>query len=88
MIRCLEELRLPLTHPALARADELLGGLEEFRQHLGGRLTITLLRAPGRPVDVHEIDAAAMRDAILEVRDRAGASAGRGAEAADVAVAR
>ena len=31
-------------------------GLEEFRQHLGGRLTITMLRGVGDPIDVHEID--------------------------------
>ena len=67
VIRCLQDLRLPLSHPALARADELLDGLEEFRQHLGGRLTVTMLDAPGRPVDVHEIDAGAMREAVSEI---------------------
>jgi 3-dehydroquinate synthase len=34
----------------------VLGGLEEFREHLGGDLTIMLLHGVGRPVDVHEID--------------------------------
>ena len=33
----------------------VLRGLDEFREHLGGRLTIMLLRAIGQPVDVHEI---------------------------------
>lgn len=42
----------------------LLAGLEEFREHLGGRLTITLLEAIGRKRDVHEIDRAVMQDAI------------------------
>ena len=88
VIRCLGELRLPLSHPALSRTDDLLAGLEEFRQHLGGRLTITLLRAPGEPVNVHEIETTAMRQAILEVQERAGASVTTQAEAADVAVAR
>ena len=71
ILACLRALGQPLAHPALARADELLGGLEEFRQHLGGRLTITLLRAVGEPVDVHEIDAGAMREAIDAVREGA-----------------
>ncbi len=34
----------------------MLRGLAEFREHLGGRLTIMLLRGIGHPFDVHEID--------------------------------
>lgn len=64
ILECLKRLGLPVHHPALNDADALLRGLEEFRQHLGGRLTITLIDAIGSPVDVHEIDRDAMRDAI------------------------
>ena len=71
VIRCLLDLQLPLDHPALEREDEIMQGLEEFRQHLGGRLTITLLRAPGDPVDVHEIDDVVMRQCIRDLRERA-----------------
>ena len=70
-LKCLRDLGLPLNHPALSRTDELLDGLEEFRQHLGGRLTVTMLQAPGRPVDVHDVDFGAMREAIAEVREGA-----------------
>jgi len=35
---------------------EVLRGLEEFREHLGGELTIPLLRGIGDPFEVHEID--------------------------------
>lgn len=69
ILRCLGDLRLLRGHPALARTDELLGGLEEFRQHLGGRLTLTLLRAPGEPVDVHEVDTAAMLESLEELQE-------------------
>jgi 3-dehydroquinate synthase len=34
----------------------VLGGLEEFREHLGGTLTVMMLRGIGQPFDVHEID--------------------------------
>ena len=44
--------------------DALLDGIEEFREHLGGVLTITLLERIGRKRDVHEIDLAGMRGAI------------------------
>lgn len=33
----------------------ILGGLAEFQEHLGGRLTIMLLERIGQPFDVHEI---------------------------------
>ncbi|QDV68280.1 3-dehydroquinate synthase [Rosistilla carotiformis] len=68
VLDCLQRLGLPIHHAALRDEDALLQGLEEFRQHLGGRLTITLIDAIGSPVDVHEIDFAAMRDAIAATR--------------------
>ncbi|NQV25543.1 MAG: 3-dehydroquinate synthase [Rhodopirellula sp.] len=69
VLKCLAEMGLPLDHPALHETDELFAGLEEFRQHLGGRLTITMLEAVGRPIDVHQIDEAKMRRAIEIVAD-------------------
>lgn len=68
VLRCLRDLGLPLSHTSLSRTDELFAGLEEFRQHLGGRLTVTMLEAVGKPVDVHEIDHALMKVAIERVR--------------------
>jgi 3-dehydroquinate synthase len=53
----------------------LLDGLEEFREHLGGELTITLLRDIGRGEEVHEIDAALMRECILELEKRSASAA-------------
>jgi 3-dehydroquinate synthase len=35
----------------------VLEGLREFREHLGGELTVSLLQAPGRALDCHEMDA-------------------------------
>jgi 3-dehydroquinate synthase len=64
IIAMLEGCGLPTRHPDLARGDELMRGLEEFREHLGGRLTITLIAGRGEPFDVHEIDAVAMREAL------------------------
>ena len=64
---CLAELGFSLDHAALQDTRALLKGLEEFRQHLGGRLTVTMLRAVGDPIDVHEIDAEAMATAIRRV---------------------
>lgn len=67
VLRCLTDLGLPLGHPALRHGDALFEGLEEFRQHLGGRLTVTMLRGVGDPIDVHEIDESLMRQALARL---------------------
>jgi 3-dehydroquinate synthase len=50
---------------------EILAGLEEFREHLGGQLTVTLPDGIGRGVEVHEMDPVRIRDSIdyLEKRN-------------------
>lgn len=49
---------LDITHPLLhANENTLLQGLNEFREHLGGQLTIMLLRDIGKGEEVHEMDA-------------------------------
>jgi 3-dehydroquinate synthase len=48
----------------------LLDGLEEFREHLGGQLTITLLEEIGRGVEVHEMDPKKIVTAIRELCER------------------
>src|SRR5258708_31157385 len=37
------DLGFPLGHPALGESELLFAGMEEFRQHLGGELTLTML---------------------------------------------
>jgi 3-dehydroquinate synthase len=59
--RLLKRLGFYLWHPAMETHDSegrwlLLRGLEEFREHLGGELTITLLRDIGRGEEVHHMD--------------------------------
>jgi len=69
-------LGLPLYHPALAerRGEKLavLSGLEDFREHLGGALSITLLEGIGRAREVGDIDTRGVEDAIGWLIDRAG----------------
>ena len=68
VLRCLRDLGFALGHPALSDEAGLLQGLEEFRQHLGGRLTLTMLRGVGDPVDVHEIDPGRMHQALERLK--------------------
>ena len=48
----------------------VLKGLEEFREHLGGQLTITLVPEIGRKVEVNEMDASEVVAAIEELKVR------------------
>lgn len=71
IIELISELGFNVWHPALACENDageslLLRGLEEFRQHLGGELCITLLTGIGETVEVNHIDSAA----LLRARDK------------------
>ncbi|MDA0835133.1 MAG: 3-dehydroquinate synthase [Planctomycetota bacterium] len=70
VLDCLQEMGLPLSHPILDDHQTLFKGLEEFRQHLGGRLTLTMLQEVGRPINVHEVDLKVMAKAIEAVQQR------------------
>ncbi len=48
----------------------ILAGLEEFREHLGGELTITLVPEIGRKIEVHEMDRALIVEAVQDLRER------------------
>ncbi len=57
----LEHLGFRLWHPALEMQSansqlDVLTGLADFKEHLGGKLTITLLSAIGTGIEVHEMD--------------------------------
>ena len=67
IVTCLNELGLLVSHPALQDTNELFRGLEEFRQHLGGRLTVTMLDDIGAPINVHQVDHDLMKQAISRV---------------------
>ena len=54
-----------------AHEGSLFRGLTEFQEHLGGELTIMLLENIGKPVEVHEVDAAMYRNAIGLLEKRA-----------------
>lgn len=70
-IDCLRQLDLPLWHSTLEPMDPIIEGLEEFRQHLGGRLTVTMLKGVAESVNVHEIDLPSMQRAIQNLKQMA-----------------
>ena len=71
----LELLGFRLWHPALeAQASDgsypLLEGLREFREHLGGELTITLLAEIGCGIEVHEMHEGRVLESIEWLKAR------------------
>jgi 3-dehydroquinate synthase len=76
IVRLLQGAGFELCVPEMIRqVDQLssprymLEGLDEFRQHLGGRLTITLLRGIGDGFEVHELDERLIRGAVALLHD-------------------
>ena len=75
ILNLLEKLGFKLFADELLNADNanlptLLSGLDEFREHLGGELSITLLAEIGRGVEVHEMKPQPIAAAIRELRGR------------------
>ncbi|MBU6410648.1 MAG: 3-dehydroquinate synthase [Verrucomicrobia bacterium] len=75
ILATLERLGFRLFAPELLNSDRegrlhILAGLDEFREHLGGRLTVTLLKGIGAGVEVHEMDAKNIVAAIGELQAR------------------
>ena len=75
----LERLGFALWDDVLAQAGPdgrpvVLRGLEDFREHLGGELTVTLIATIGRGVEVGAIEPARVERALARLRARAGAS--------------
>ena len=60
--RTFSDLGFSLEDAALAD-ERLIAGLEDFRQHLGGCLTVTLIQDIAQPIDVHEVNVSEMRAA-------------------------
>ena len=48
--------------------ENIFRGLEEFREHLGGELTITLIKEIGKGIEVHQIDKSTVFSAIEKLK--------------------
>lgn len=75
ILRVLDALGLAIYHPALDWLDDagrrrVLDGLDEFREHLGGELTVMLLEDVGRGIDVHEFNESLLGECINELKTR------------------
>lgn len=66
-----QDLGFATFHTALEENDKinLFNGLNEFREHLGGHLTITLLEKIGTGFEIHEIDFDQMKRAVDILKD-------------------
>jgi 3-dehydroquinate synthase len=75
IVSLFEAVELPIWHPEMATPGSggrpaVLAGLEEFREHLGGRLTVMLLERIGSGFEVHELDEAVLLEASDLLRRR------------------
>jgi 3-dehydroquinate synthase len=75
VLSLLETLGFRLWDETLERVDadgrpQVLAGLAEFREHLGGELTVTLLRDIGCGIETHEIREPLVLHALTTLRER------------------
>ena len=72
IIKVMQQIGFDLQIPVKtdAETNELLNGIQEFREHLGGELTITLINGIGKKHDVHHIDLEVMKEAITTLNSR------------------
>ena len=75
ILRLLDQLGLPSWHRTLDRKGpdgrlKILRGLDEFREHIGGDLTITLLKRIGQGTEVDRIDHVVLRRALSWLKKR------------------
>ncbi|MFT5127963.1 MAG: 3-dehydroquinate synthase [Rhodothermales bacterium] len=69
VVIAMRDVGMPVTHAFLTeRFDQVLVGLEEFREHLGGNLTIAMPSPLGQQVDIFEIDSAQMTASVADVQ--------------------
>lgn len=77
LYHALEQCGLPVWHPLLNQmgssgARQVLDGLEEFREHLGGELCLTFPKGLGKRQDLQELDEAVLRTCMDELAFRVG----------------
>lgn len=83
VLSAMEHSGLVLWHEALARRSqdgglEVLSGLDQFRQHLGGELTLAMPHGLGDMVFINELSSTLVEKAIGFLKERAGKCSGKG----------
>lgn len=80
VVRLLQDLQLPIWHESFEmRGDDgrrlVFNGLEEFREHLGGELTVLMLRSVGQGFDLHALDEGRLEECMEELKEASVATA-------------
>ena len=76
ILTLLEDVGFSLYHTTLRRID-VAKALQEFREHLGGVLSITLLSGIGNKIEAHELDVRLYQECISTLADREGRTGDR-----------
>jgi len=76
VLALIERIGFESFHPQLLTPGKsgdavILEGLEEFREHLGGELTVTLVPEIGEKIEVHEMDRDLILAAMHDLQERA-----------------
>ncbi|MBQ7189586.1 MAG: 3-dehydroquinate synthase [Kiritimatiellae bacterium] len=77
ILKGMAECGLPVWSPLLERKDKdgklvILAGLDQFREHLGGDLCVTLPAPVGARLELHSMDHAVIEEAIAMLKPKSG----------------
>jgi len=69
----LQQAGLPVWYPEMAQCNRygqtmIFQGLEEFREHLGGALTLTVPRGAGQRAEIHGVDFTVMKNCLADLQ--------------------
>ena len=75
ILRLIGDIGFETWHPGLCKPGHtgepaIMEGLEEFREHLGGKLTITLVPEIGKKIEVHTMEREHILAAIADLEER------------------
>jgi 3-dehydroquinate synthase len=71
ILTILKDIGFVLYHPALSRM-RIESALREFQEHLGGELTIPLLKGIGEKIEVHEIQTSMIGQGVRSLAEKEG----------------
>ena len=56
IVATIQQVGLPISHALFSQTEQILKGLKDFQEHLGGQLTITAIRGIADCFDIHEVN--------------------------------
>ena len=68
VVTAMQKATLPIWSDLLEQESELMQGLQEFQEHIGGDLTLTMPNGLGKTIEIHELTAKTVNSALTKLK--------------------